>query len=667
MRFALVGNQNCGKTTLFNQITGSNQHVGNFPGVTVDAKVGTYMGRKDCQIIDLPGIYSLRPYTEEEIVTRDCILNQHPDGIINIVDATTIERNLYLTTQLMSLDIPMVVALNMMDEVRNNGGTIDVQKMSDMLGVPVIPISAAKNEGVDELMACLIKTAQNHQKPKVTDICEKDNPVHRCLHSTILLIEDHAEKIDVSARFCAMNLIMTGTDFAKRLELDTNEEELIEHSVIEMETDCDLDRDAAVAEMTYTFIDKVTNACVIKCQESKERKRSETIDKILTNRGAAIPLFLLIIVAIYLLTFQVFGKYLGNLISWGIDSLDEIVINGLTKFGTNPAVVDFLDKGLFGGLGAVISLLPYIIFMFLFLSLLEDSGYMARIAFIMDKPLRKIGLSGRSFVPIIIGFGCSVPAIMSTRTLASERDRKITIGLIPFISCSAKAIVYFAIVNSGVFSWWQQSLIIICLYLVGILLGIVTALVMGKIIMKGKAIPFVMELPNYRLPSLKSTWLLIWEKSKDFLTRAFTVIFLATLIVWFLQAYNTQLIFITTDVINNVSLLEHLGNLLAPIFKPVGLGDGKIVSALIAGFTAKEAVISTMEMLSSEGGLLILLGTIPSMLSFLTIVLLYTPCVATISTMKKEYGRGKTMLVVLYQCVLAWVVAFIVYSIAKVI
>ncbi len=665
MKFALVGNQNCGKTTLFNQLTGSNQHVGNFPGVTVDSKSGVVKKHDDCVIVDLPGIYSLRPYTTEEIVTRDFILNEKPDGIINIVDATTIERNLYLTTQLMTMDIPMVIALNMMDEVRGNGGTVDIQKMSDMMGCPVVPISAAKNEGVDELIDVVIKTAKEQIKPKVKDICESDSPVHRCLHSAIHLIEDHAKSAGISGRFAAMNLITTGGDFDKRLNLDENEKELLEHSVVEMENDTGLDRDAAMASMTYDFIEKVSRECVVKPHESKERLKSEKIDKVLTNKYGAIPLFILIMAAIYLLTFQVIGKYIGLGIEMGIDALDKVVVKGLTKFGTNPAIIDFLDKGLFGGLGAVVSLLPYIVVMFMFLSLLEDSGYMARVAFIMDKPLRKLGLSGRSFVPIIVGFGCSVPAIMSTRTLASERDRKMTIGLIPFISCSAKAVVYYAVVNCGVFKWWQQSLIIVGLYVLGIVLGILTAFVSGKLIFKGKPVPFVMELPNYRLPSAKSVFLLMWEKSKDFLTRAFTVIFLATLVVWFLQAYNSRIIFITDGVEDNVSLLEHIGNFLAPVFKPLGMNDGKIVSALIAGFTAKEAVVSTIEMLAGSGGKTALFTSIPAFLSFLTFVLLYTPCVATVATMRKELGSvWKTAVVVVYQCALAWVCSCIVYQIA---
>lgn len=665
MKFALVGNQNCGKTTLFNQLTGSNQHAGNFPGVTVDSKLGVVKKHDDCVIVDLPGIYSLRPYTTEEIVTRDFILNEKPDGIINIVDATTIERNLYLTTQLMTMDIPMVIALNMMDEVRGNGGTVDIQKMSDMMGCPVVPISAAKNEGVDELIDVVIKTAKEQIKPKVKDICESDSPVHRCLHSAIHLIEDHAKSAGISGRFAAMNLITTGGDFDKRLNLDENEKELLEHSVVEMENDTGLDRDAAMASMTYDFIEKVSRECVVKPHESKERLKSEKIDKVLTNKYGAIPLFILIMAAIYLLTFQVIGKYIGLGIEMGIDALDKVVVKGLTKFGTNPAIIDFLDKGLFGGLGAVVSLLPYIVVMFMFLSLLEDSGYMARVAFIMDKPLRKLGLSGRSFVPIIVGFGCSVPAIMSTRTLASERDRKMTIGLIPFISCSAKAVVYYAVVNCGVFKWWQQSLIIVGLYVFGIVLGILTAFVSGKLIFKGKPVPFVMELPNYRLPSAKSVLLLMWEKSKDFLTRAFTVIFLATLVVWFLQAYNSRIIFITDGVEDNVSLLEHIGNFLAPVFKPLGMNDGKIVSALIAGFTAKEAVVSTIEMLAGSGGMTALFTSVPAFLSFLTFVLLYTPCVATVATMRKELDSvWKTAVVVIYQCALAWVCSCIVYQIA---
>lgn len=665
MKFALIGNQNCGKTTLFNALTGANQHVGNFPGVTVDSKTGSIRTLKDCELVDLPGIYSLRPYTEEEIVTRDFLLKEKPDGIINILDATTIERNLYLTTQLMTMKIPMVIALNMMDEMRNNGGTVDIAKMSEMLGCPVVPISASKNEGVDELIRVAYEQAKNKVMPKVTDICDKQEAVHRCIHSTYHLIEDHAEKIGIATRFCVMNLIYSDTDFAERLELDENEKELLEHSIVEMENETGMDRDAAVASMTYEFIEKVSAACVKHSSESKERKRSEKIDKVLTNRWAAIPLFIVIMVAIYVLTFTLIGGYLGKGIEWCIDKLCAVTTKGLNKYGMNPAVTDFLEKGLFGGLGAVISLLPDVVILFFFLSLLEDSGYMARIAFIMDKPLRKIGLSGRSFVPIILGFGCSVPAIMSTRTLASERDRKVTIGLIPFISCSAKAVVYFSIVKCGLFSLGYQILIIACLYLFGIILGVLTAFVSGKLIYKGNPVPFVMELPNYRLPSMKGVLLLMWEKAKDFLTRAFTVIFLATLIVWFLQAYNSKLVFIAEGTADQTSLLAHIGNFIAPVFKPMGISDGRAVSALIAGFTAKEAVISTMEMLAGSGNIVGIIGGIPSILAFLTFVLLYTPCVAAVATMKKEYKSvWKTLLVVLYQILIAWVFAVIVYNLA---
>lgn len=665
MKFALVGNQNSGKTTLFNQLTGSNQKVGNFPGVTVDAKEGTIKDRKGITVTDLPGIYSLRPYTEEEIVTRDYILNEKPDGIIDIVDATNIERNLYLTTQLMTLDVPLIVALNMMDEIRVNNGSIDIQKMSEMLGVPVIPISASKNEGVDELINVVIKTAQDHLLPKVTDICEQGSPVHRCIHSTIHLIEDHAERLGVSSRFSAMNIIISGSDFEKRLGLDQNEEELFAHSIKEMEDSCGLDRDAAIAEMTYDFIGKVVDASVTKPSgESKSRRRSEAIDKFLTNKYAAIPIFIFIMLLIFILTFQFFGKWLGDLILLGMSSLGKLINTGLTNYGTNPALVDFIDRGIFQGLGSVLSLLPYVVIMFLFLSLLEDSGYMARVAFIMDKPLRKIGLSGRSFVPIILGFGCSVPAIMATRTMASERDRKLTIALIPFISCSAKAVVYYEVVNCGIFSFSEQLLIIVGLYLLGIVLGIVTVLVGSHTIIKGKPVPFMMELPDYRLPSMKSVFLLMWEKAKDFLKRAFTVIFLATLIVWWLESFNTRLIFITDGVIDQTSMLTHIGNFFAPLFYPLGIKDGRVVSALIAGFTAKEAVVSTINMLAGSGGFITLLVSKKAFLSFLTFILIYTPCVAAMGTMKKELNSlWKTIGVILYQCLLAWVIAALVYLI----
>ena len=654
MKFALVGNQNCGKTTLFNQLTGSNQHVGNFPGVTVDSKSGVVKKHDDCIIVDLPGIYSLRPYTTEEIVTRDFILNEKPDGIINIVDATTIERNLYLTTQLMTMDIPMVIALNMMDEVRGNGGTVDIQKMSDMMGCPVVPISAAKNEGVDELIDVVIKTAKEQIKPKVKDICESDSPVHRCLHSAIHLIEDHAKSAGISGRFAAMNLITTGGDFDKRLNLDENEKELLEHSVVEMENDTGLDRDAAMASMTYDFIEKVSRECVVKPHESKERLKSEKIDKVLTNKYGAIPLFILIMAAIYLLTFQVIGKYIGLGIEMGIDALDKVVVKGLTKFGTNPAIIDFLDKGLFGGLGAVVSLLPYIVVMFMFLSLLEDSGYMARVAFIMDKPLRKLGLSGRSFVPIIVGFGCSVPAIMSTRTLASERDRKMTIGLIPFISCSAKAVVYYAVVNCGVFKWWQQSLIIVGLYVFGIVLGILTAFVSGKLIFKGKPVPFVMELPNYRLPGAKNVAQLLWEKAKDFLQKAFTVILMATIVVWFLQSFDLHLNLVEDSA---DSILAMIAGALVPILRPLGLGDWRICTALISGFMAKESVVSTLEVLFGGGIASVLTPLSAGVL--LVFSLLYTPCVAAVASVKRELGGKWAIGMVFWQCLIAWIAAII--------
>lgn len=668
MIFALAGNQNCGKTTLFNALTGSNQHVGNFPGVTVDQKMGDIKGTKNCSVVDLPGIYSIRPYTQEEIVSRDFILDGKPDGIINIVDATNIERNLYLTLQLLELNLPMVVALNMMDEVRANGGTVDVKKLSESLGVPVIPISAAKNEGVSELSDKMVYVAKNRILPKRIDFCS-DGPVHRCIHAVAHVIEDHARNISVPPRFCATKLI-EGDDeyFADRLELDKNERELIEHSIVEMEHDTGLDRNAALADMRYTFIEKSVTQSVVKCNESREHKRSVKMDKVLTGKYTALPVFFGVMFLVFWLTFNVIGSRLSDLLSLGIDALTNLCDKGLTAYGINPVVHSLIIDGIFAGVGSVLSFLPIIVTLFFFLSILEDTGYMARVAFVMDKLLRKIGLSGRSFVPMLIGFGCSVPAIMSTRTLSSDRDRKMTILLTPYMSCSAKIPIY-AVFTAAFFAKYR-ALVMIGLYVTGIVLGIIVALILKKTAFKGEPVPFVMELPNYRMPSPKSVFLLLWEKARDFLQRAFTVIFLATIIIWFLQSFDTRL-----NVVDDSadSLLAMVGKFIAPIFTPLGFGDWRAVTALISGFTAKEAVVSTLSVLMNTG--MAELGTVlPSIfsglsaVSFLVFTLLYTPCVAAVATIKKELGsRAKTVGVVFMQCAVAYLAAFVVYSIGSLI
>lgn len=668
MIFALAGNQNCGKTTLFNALTGSNQHVGNFPGVTVDQKMGDIKGTKNCSVVDLPGIYSIRPYTQEEIVSRDFILDGKPDGIINIVDATNIERNLYLTLQLLELNLPMVVALNMMDEVRANGGTVDVKKLSESLGVPVIPISAAKNEGVSELSDKMVYVAKNRILPKRIDFCS-DGPVHRCIHAVAHVIEDHARNISVPPRFCATKLI-EGDDeyFADRLELDKNERELIEHSIVEMEHDTGLDRNAALADMRYTFIEKSVTQSVVKCSESREHKRSVKMDEVLTGKYTALPVFFGVMFLVFWLTFNVIGSKLSDLLSLGIDALTNLCDKGLTAYGINPVVHSLIIDGIFAGVGSVLSFLPIIVTLFFFLSILEDTGYMARVAFVMDKLLRKIGLSGRSFVPMLIGFGCSVPAIMSTRTLSSDRDRKMTILLTPYMSCSAKIPIY-AVFTAAFFAKYR-ALVMIGLYVTGIVLGIIVALILKKTAFKGEPVPFVMELPNYRMPSPKSVFLLLWEKARDFLQRAFTVIFLATIIIWFLQSFDTRL-----NVVDDSadSLLAMVGKFIAPIFTPLGFGDWRAVTALISGFTAKEAVVSTLSVLMNTGTAE-LGAVLPSIfnglsaVSFLVFTLLYTPCVAAVATIKKELGsRAKTVGVVFMQCAVAYLAAFIVYSIGSLI
>ena len=654
MIFALAGNQNCGKTTLFNALTGSNQHVGNFPGVTVDQKSGEVREHKECTVVDLPGIYSLRTYTQEEIVTRDYILNQKPDGIINIVDATNIERNLYLTLQLLELRVPMVLALNMMDEVRANGGTIDVQKLSDDLGIPVVPITAAKGEGVSELMDRAVETAKNRVLPKVYDFCAANSPVHRCVHAVVHLIEDHAERLGLPPRFCATKLIEGDRDMADRLVLDQNERELLEHCIVQMETENGLDRNASLADMRYTFIEQVTADAVVKCHESKEHKRSVAWDRVLTGKYTALPVFFGVMLLIFWLTFEVIGQGLSDLLALGIDYVTAGVDGALTAYGINPVVHSLIIDGIFAGVGSVLSFLPIIVTLFFFLSILEDTGYMARVAFVMDKLLRKIGLSGRSIVPLLIGFGCSVPAIMATRTVSSDRDRKMTILLTPYMSCSAKIPIYGFF--TAAFFTDHKALVMISLYVLGIVVGILAALVMKGTAFRGKPVPFVMELPNYRMPSAKSVGLLLWEKAKDFLQRAFTVIFLATVVIWFLQSFDTRLNVVTDSA---DSLLALIGQWLAVLFRPLGFGDWRCATALISGFIAKESVVSTLQVLLGNAAITSLFTT-RSAISFLVFTLLYTPCIAAVATIRRELGsRIKTVGVVLLQCVVAWLAAYI--------
>ena len=665
MIFALIGNQNCGKTTLFNQLTGSNQHVGNFPGVTVDQKMGkvrTNVGTEGT-VVDLPGIYSLRPYTSEEIVTRDFLLNEKPDGIINIIDATNIERNLYLTLQLIDLHIPMILALNMMDEVRSNGGSIDVKKMEEALGIPIVPISAIKNEGVDELIYKAFKVAAKKIQPKVYDFCEP-GPIHRCIHGMYHQVEDHAKNCGINPRFAAMKLIEGDEDIVKRLQLSENELDMMEHSIVEMEHDSGLDRNAAIADMRYAFIEKVCDKAVVKCQESKEYLRSLKIDSVLTNRFLALPVFAAIMIFIFWMTFGSVGAFLSDYLSEGIDILTAWVDYGLTIYGINPVVKSLIVDGVFAGVGSVVSFLPIILVLFFFLSILEDTGYMARIAFVMDTLLRKIGLSGRSFVPMLIGFGCSVPAVMASRTLYSERDRNMTIMLVPYISCSAKIPIYT--VFTAAFFPDHGVLVMTLLYFGGIFTGILMALLFKKLLFRGKPMPFVMELPNYRFPSLKSVFLLMWEKARDFLERAFTIIFMATIIIWFLQTFDTRLNVVTNSA---DSLLAMLGQWIAPIFGPLGFSDWRISTALVTGITAKEAVVSTLSVLlatsaTQVSGALNSLFTPLSAVSFLVFTLLYTPCVAAIASIRREMNSTvRTVGVVIIQCVVAWIMAALVYQV----
>ena len=659
LTFALAGNQNCGKTTLFNQLTGANQHVGNFPGVTVDRKDGPIKNHPETLVTDLPGIYSLSPYTSEEIVSREFILNEKPKGIINIVDATNIERNLYLTLQLMELNIPIVLALNMMDEVRGNGGVVDINTMEDMLGIPVVAISASKNEGVDELVRHAVHIAKYQERPGRTDFCSKDEnggAVHRCLHSIMHLIEDHAENADIPVRFAACKLVEGDEIVLNALKLSQNEKEMLEHIILQMEEERCLDRSAAIADMRFSFIEKLCDAAVIKPKESKEHKRSRHIDKILTGKYTAIPSFILIMAAVFFLTFNVIGAFLQGILETGIDRLTVLVDTALQNAHISEILRSLVIDGVFGGVGSVLSFIPVIVILFFFLSMLEDSGYMARVAFVMDKLLRKIGLSGRSIVPMLIGFGCTVPGVMASRTLPSDRDRKMTIMLTPFMSCTAKIPIYGFFANT--FFPKYSGLITVGLYFLGILTGIITALISKNTVFKGEAVPFVMELPNYRLPGAKNVVRLLWDKAKDFLQRAFTVIFLATIVVWFLQSFDFKLNYLGSDT--DTSILSVIAGYIAPIFRPIGLGDWRIVTALITGFMAKESVVSTLEILLPDITSVISPLSAASMLVF---SLLYTPCVAAIAAIRRELGVKWAGGVIVLQCTVAWVCAFIVKTV----
>ena len=661
LTFALVGNQNCGKTTLFNQLTGSNQHVGNFPGVTVDRKEGMIKGYPDTRVTDLPGVYSLSPYSSEEIVTRQFVFDEKPKGIINIVDATNIERNLYLTMQLMELDIPMVLALNMMDEVRENGGSIRINQLESMLGIPVIPISAIKNQGVDELIEHAVHVARYQERPGRQDFCDPEDhggSVHRCLHGIMHLIEDHAENAGIPVRFAAAKVAEGDAEMGGSLHLEQNETEMIEHIVSQMEEERGIDRAAAIADMRFDFIQRICRQTVVKPAESKERIRSRRIDAVLTGKYTAIPTFILIMGAVFFLTFNVIGAVLQNLLEKGIDYLTAQMDQLLTAWSVNTVIHSLVIDGIFKGVGSVLSFLPIIVVLFLFLSLLEDSGYMARVAFVMDKPLRKIGLSGRSIVPMLVGFGCTVPGIMASRTLPSERDRKMTILLTPFMSCSAKLPIY-AFFATAFFPKYKV-LVMVGLYVVGILIGILVALIIRKTLFKGEAVPFVMELPNYRMPALKNVLQLLWEKAKDFLQRAFTVIFVATIVIWFLQSFDLHFN-LTADSQN--SILAVVAGLIAPVFAPLGFGDWRISTALISGFMAKESVVSTLSVLTGSMDVIHKILTPASALSLLIFCLLYTPCVAAVSSVKRELGSKWALVVVVGQCVVAWIMAALVYAI----
>lgn len=661
LTYALVGNQNCGKTTLFNQLTGSNQHVGNFPGVTVDRKDGAIKGHVNTQITDLPGIYSMSPYSSEEIVSRNFVLENRPKAVINIVDATNIERNMYLTMQLLEMDIPMVIALNMMDEVNANGGSIDINKMEEKIGVPVVPISAAKNQGVEELVRHAIHIARYQEKPGRQDFCDENEfggAVHRCIHAVCHIVEDHAREADIPVRFAATKLIEGDPLILERLGLDQNEKETLEHLILQMEKERGLDRSAAIADMRFNFIERVCESTVVKPVESKERLRSERMDKVLTGKYTAIPCFVLIMLAVFYLTFNVIGAGLQSLLEMGIDSLTEITGRALTAAHVNPVLQGLVMDGIFAGVGSVLSFLPVIVTLFFFLSLMEDSGYIARVAFFMDKLLRKIGLSGRSIVPMLIGFGCTVPAVMSTRTLPSERDRKMTILLTPFMSCSAKLPIYSFFVSA--FFPKQGGLVMTGLYFLGIIMGIVTALVYRKTLFKGEAVPFVMELPNYRMPGMKNVVQLLWEKAKDFLQRAFAVILLATMCIWFLQSFDLHFNLVTES---KNSILAMISSVLVPIFVPLGLGDWRICTSLISGFMAKESVVSSLQILF--GGAVAASISPVAAASLLVFSLLYTPCVAAIASIRRELGRRWALGVVLFQCGVAWIMALLTRGIVS--
>ena len=663
LTFGLAGNQNCGKTTLFNQLTGSNQHVGNFPGVTVDRKDGQIRKFNNTLVTDLPGIYSMSPYTSEEIVTREFFLNDKPQGIINIVDATNIERNMYLTLQLIELDIPMVLALNMMDEVSKNGGTIKINELEEALGIPVIPISAAKNQGIEELIDHAMHVAKYQECPGRMDFCDANaadgGALHRCLHSIMHLIEDHAKANGIPVRFAASKLIEGDMLILEKLKLDQNEQEMLEHIILQMEKESGMDRNAALANMRFSFIDKVCKATVVKPRESKEHIRSQAMDKVLTGKYTALPAFVGIMAFIFWMTFGVIGAWLSDWMETGIEAFTGLCDSALTAAGVNEVIHGLIIDGIFAGVGSVLSFLPTIVVLFFFLSILEDSGYMARVAFVMDKLLRKLGLSGRSFVPMIIGFGCTVPAIMATRTLPSERDRKMTIMLTPFMSCSAKLPIY-AFMTAAFFPE-HGAMVMTSMYFIGIIVAIFFALLLDKTKFKGQPVPFVMELPNYRFPGLKSVGMLIWDKAKDFITKAFTVIFVATIVIWFLQSFNLRLGLVedTGD-----SIMAMIGGWIAPIFGPLGFGDWRISTALITGFTAKESVVSTMTVLM--GGSAELLHTFFTPLTamvFLVFSLLYTPCVAAVSAVKRELGGKWALVIVILQCAIAWIVAFGVHAI----
>lgn len=659
LTFALVGNQNCGKTTLFNVLTGSNQHIGNFPGVTVDRKDGVIKGYPDTLITDLPGIYSMSPYTSEEIVTREFLLMDKPKGIINILDATNIERNLYLSMQLMELGIPMVIALNMMDEVRVNGGSVRINAIEELLGVPVIPISAAKGEGIEELVSHAIHVAKYQEKPQISDFCSKDSAVHRCIHGIMSLISDHADKAGYPERFAASKVVEGDSLVLKHLELEQNEKEMIEHIIVQMEEECGMDRASAIADMRFAYIEDVCKNTVVKPRESKERIRSQKIDKLLTGKYTGIPMFIAIMGLVFYLTFNVIGAALSNVLDILITFVTNEVDNLLTAMNVNSVLHALIIDGIFNGVGSVLSFLPIIVTLFFFLSILEDSGYMARVAFIMDKLLRKLGLSGRSIVPMLIGFGCSVPGVMASRTLSSERDRRMTVLLTPFMSCSAKVPIY-AFFSAAFFPHYA-ALVMIGMYFIGIIVGIIMAFIFKKTLFKGEPVPFVMELPNYRMPGAKNVVHLLWEKAKDFLQKAFSIIFIATILIWFMQNFDIRLNVVADS---RQSILAVLAGMITPLFKPLGFGDWRLVTAILTGVMAKESVVSTISILFGSTIEMVSVISAAGAMSFLVFCLLYTPCVAAIASVKKELGGKWAAYVVVIQCVVAWIAALITYIIA---